>query len=805
MENNTLVIHYHRYDNKYDGWTLWIWFEGISIEINDAQKDKFGLIFNIDIPLYPSIWQIGFLPKYKNWGKKDEPDRLWNWSLPNEIWILEGNESIFIKKPFIDPFIRTAYLDSPKEIIAILTTRVYKKDVASLSPYLLLKDQTRIVPSVILLKDDPRIIRLITPKRIDIDMLPALLYMQGFRPGALHLRKILDSDEFISDESLGVCYTKMETKFSVYSPAAQEIKLRLYDQTQDGKPVIYNLSKGNRGVWSKVISGDLIGKYYTYHVNGFSDYDPDKEILDPHVKCVTAYNGRGMIIDDHTAVKKQPDFPFQDAVIYEMHVRDFTIDEYSGVSQKGKYLGFIEQGTTIPGTKIATALDHLLELGINTVQLMPIQNFEHDQLSGKYFWGYMPVNYNSPDGWYATNPYNDSRIREFKKLVDQLHKRGIKVIMDVVYNHTAEGNPQIRYNFNGVLPNFYYRTHADGSYWNGSGCGNELRTENPMVRRFIVESLKYWIETYRIDGFRFDLLGLMDIITIKEIIHTLREIYPNIFLYGEPWGGGETPFSPIISKGTQRGEGFAVFNDNFRDALRGPWYNNKMPGYIQNGEYVEQVKKGIIGSISDFTDSPLETINYISCHDGQTLWDHITCSTVNNADVTYEHKKLSYKFAMAILLTSQGVPFIHGGEEFLRSKFGSHNSYNQSDEINKIRWELKKINKDIFNYVKGLIRLRKEHPMFRMSELKQIKESFIFFENVPDRCIAYRIKRGISQDKWHEVLVLINPNKQPSTFNIPQGNWHVVVNKDMAGIKTIEIINRASIMADAISMMVMYR
>ena len=320
-----------------------------------------------------------------------------------------------------------------------------------------------------------------------------------------------------------------------------------------------------------------------------------------------------------------------------MHIRDFTVDENSGVTNKGKYLGFVEKGTTIPKSNISTALDHLLELGINTVQLMPVQCFEHDQLSSKYCWGYMSVNFNSPDGWYTTNPYDDSRVKEFKQMVDVLHKNGIKVVMDVVYNHTAESNPQIRYNFNGILPNFYYRTHPDGSYWNGSGCGNEIRSEHPMVRRFIIESLKYWVETYKIDGFRFDLMSLLDIITIKEIAHTLKSMYPNIFLYGEPWTAGDTSLSPSISKGFQRSEGFAVFNDNFRDALKGPCYKI-YPGYFQNGENIEQVKRGIIGSITDFTDSPLETINYITCHDGRILWDQITISTANNTEITYEQK-----------------------------------------------------------------------------------------------------------------------------------------------------------------------
>ena len=376
--------------------------------------------------------------------------------------------------------------------------------------------------------------------------------------------------------------------------------------------------------------------------------------------------------------------------------------------------------------------------------------------------------------------------------------------MDVVYNHTAESNPQIRYNFNGFLPNFYYRTHHDGSYWNGSGCGNELRSEHPMVRRFIVESLKYWINEYKIDGFRFDLMGLIDIITMKEIVHTLKSIYPNIFLYGEPWTAGDTSIWPTISKGVQRSEGFAVFNDNFRDALKGPW-DPIIPGYIQNGENIEQIKKGIIGSITDFTDSPLETINYVSCHDGRTLWDRITIFSAKQSDISNDQKISMFKLAVSIILTSQGIPFIHGGEEFLRSKFGSYNSYNQSDEINKIRWELKKVNKDIFKYIKGLITLRKEHPMFRMANAKQIEESFHFIEKVPDKCIGYSVKKGQTKDKWNEVLVLINPNYKIATFHIPHARWTIVVNKDIAGINKIKVISQSSIKVDPISIMVMYR
>jgi pullulanase len=438
---------------------------------------------------------------------------------------------------------------------------------------------------------------------------------------------------------------------------------------------------------------------------------------------------------------------------------------------------------------------------------MPVQDFEHDDFSDNYFWGYMPVNFNSPDGWFATNLFNDSRIREFKKLVDELHKSGIKVVMDVVYNHTAETSPEVLYNFNGFTPSYYYRQKLDGSYWNGSGCGNEVRSENPMVRRFIVESLKYWVEEYKIDGFRFDLMGLIDIETMREIVKTLRSMEPNIFIYGEPWTAGETPIQPTV-KGTQRKEGFGVFNDHFRDAIKGPWYNVE-PEYVQTGKNVEAIKKGIEGSINDFTDSPLETINYVACHDGLTLWDRLKASTEGSATITEEELKAMDKLCAAIILTSQGVPFIHAGQELLRSKSGSHNSYNQPDEINKIRWKLKEQNNDIFQYYRGLIKLRTEHPIFRMTGVEEIKNNLIFLDSIgikiPKNCIAYKLKRGSSNDSWGEVLVLFNPNRKSEKFVIPKGKWNMVVNDEISGIETIQVIKGKSVKLNSISAMVLHR
>jgi pullulanase len=302
-------------------------------------------------------------------------------------------------------------------------------------------------------------------------------------------------------------------------------------------------------------------------------------------------------------------------------------------------------------------------------------------------------------------------------------------------------------------------------------------------------------------------MGLHDMDTMREIVQTLKSIKPDIFIYGEPWTAGETPIKPTL-KGSQRGEGFAVFNDHFRDALKGPWYSLD-PGFIQKGINISGVKKGIIGSITDFADSPQEVINYVVCHDGRTLWDHLKATMENEKNISDEQFELMDKLAAAILFTSQGVPFIHGGQEFLRSKFGSHNSYNQPDSINMIRWELKQKNYDIFKYYQGLIKLRNEHPIFKMTSAQQINKNLIFLEtkglNVPHNSIAYQISSGISGDSWKKVIVLINPNYTEQDFQIPSGNWKVVVNQKQAGTNIIKTVSKGHVRIKGISAMVLYQ
>jgi pullulanase len=782
------------------------------VELEPAGQDDFGLVFQLNQKDYPPKGNINFLPKYKNWENKGI-ERFWPRTMPKEIWVLEGQNELFTRKPSLSPFVRSAFIDSPNQLVVLLTNPLTHNDLIKSQSQILYNDLTTLEASETTLipanAESSNVLSVKFPQKIDLDNLPGKFNITGFEPGQLIIRGVLDSSEYMTEAKLGLEYSAEKSTFRTWAPGATEVLLNLYKDSQTSEKEVHHLTKKEKGLWEITIQKDLKAKYYTFQVDGpDAQYDKSIEILDPYSTSTTAHNGRSMIFIDDLKIADSPVFEFNEAIIYEVHIRDFSISHNSGIQNKGKYLGFTETGTTLPGTDISTGLDHLVELGVNTLQIMPVQDFEHENVGNNYFWGYMPVNFNAPDGWFASDPTNGSAVVEFKKLVDACHKKGLKVIMDVVYNHTAEGNPNIRYNFNGFVPNFYYRKKLDNSYWNGSGCGNEVRSENPRVRKFILESLKYWVTEYKIDGFRFDLMGLHDHKTMEEIVSQLRAIKHDIFIYGEPWTAGDTPIQPTL-KGDQRGKGFAVFNDHFRDALKGPW-NNLEPGYVQASLNVERVKTGILGSIDDFADNPTEVINYVACHDGRTLWDRIVATTEDSNFYNDTILKAMDKLAAGILLTSQGTPFLHAGQEMLRTKFGSHNSYNQPDKINQIRWDYKQENMDIYHYYQGLIKLRNEHPLFRMKDASTIRKHLKFLDQlgfeVPDGCIAYKLKRsGSDSEKWREVLVLINPHHHASKFNIPENKWILVVNKDRAGTDIIEPVSATTIELAPVSMKVLYR
>lgn len=588
------------------------------------------------------------------------------------------------------------------------------------------------------------------------------------------------ADSIISVEPLGAIYSPESTNFFVWAPTANRVCLRVYESPTGGKPRILNMTRRKDGTWAQTLIGDWKGIYYTYTAEGQdSRFDPSHEVIDPYARAVTAHDGRGIVVFDDTPVSDSPRFPMSRAIIYEMHIRDFTIDPDSGIQRRGKYLGLAETGTNLTGRPdIATGLDHLRDLGVNVVQLMPILEFQNDEANDRYGWGYDSVHFNSPDGWYATERFDARRVTEVKKLVDALHRSGLKVTLDVVFNHTVEslGKHHI-YSFEGLVPGYYYRLKRDGSYWNGSGVGNEFRTEAPMARRFIIDSLKYWVTEYKVDGFRFDLLGLIDALTLEEAVHELRAIKPEILVYGEPWAGGSTPIE-LTGKGVQKGKGWAVFNDHFRDALKGNVFDARATGFVQSGNYVQNVKLGIRGSIDDFSASPIESINYVQCHDNHTLWDRIVISTSDMSSVTNVDRRAMDRLAAAVLLTSQGIPFIEAGQEFLRSRDGDHNSFDKPDSVNMIRWEKKAENLDIYEYYRGLIELRKTHPMLSLSTADGVRSSIKFLDDdlgfeMPSGCIGFQVEDITGSDTWSRALVLFNSQPRSKEIRIPQGEWLV--------------------------------
>ncbi|WP_230869281.1 type I pullulanase [Iocasia frigidifontis] len=604
----------------------------------------------------------------------------------------------------------------------------------------------------------------------------------------------VECNPYYLGEDLGINYSKEKTHFKVWAPTAKWIKLLVYSNENDEQPEITrDFNRDTCGTWVAEIPGDMHGYYFLYRVKVKGKIN---EVIDPYTRAVSTNSKKGLIVDlnrtnpenwenDRRVGLKQP----QDAIIYEVHVRDFSSSPNSGMINKGTYLAFTEKNTTTPdGFK--TGIGHLKELGISHVHLLPVFDFASvdDKQKMDYNWGYDPYYYNVPEGSYTTDPADDTRIKEFKRLVQELHNNGLGVIMDVVYNHTyaTEDSP-----FNLLVPGYYYRFDLYGNYSNGSGTGNEIASEKPMVRKFIVDSVKYWAKEYHIDGFRFDLMALHDKKTISEIEKTLHGIDSSILIYGEPWMGGLSSLdhSQQVHKGTQRGMKIAVFNDDFRNAIKGD--NDGIgTGFVSGREdQAHNIKCGVTGSIfyndyiQGFTDQPSESVNYVSSHDNLTLWDKLNKSNFHDSE---DDRIKMDKLAQAIILTSQGIPFIQGGEELLRTKFGNHNSYQAGDRVNQLKWERKAIYYDVFKYYQGLVTLRKEHPAFKMENAVQIRNSLCFLDT-PHNTVGFWLKNHANNDQWRNIVVLYNPNRVRQEFSLPEeGEWLVVVNDKKAGTNVLE-------------------
>ena len=595
------------------------------------------------------------------------------------------------------------------------------------------------------------------------------------------------AQDFCFDE---MTYSPEETTFKLFAPAnAKNVKVRIYQEGMGGKAVKSAKMKYQNGLWTATVQGDLLGRFYTFDA-GYG------ETPGVFAKAVGVNGQRGAIINDmktwpedwcsdqHPVIKSPADL-----VVYELHHRDFSIAR-KDAKYPGKYLALTEPW----------AIDHLKALGVNAVHVLPSYDYgsvdETELDTPQYNWGYDPVNYNVPEGGYSTNPYDPAaRIREFKQMVQALHKAGIAVILDVVYNHTYNIDNS---NFQKTYPDYYYRKNADGSYSNGSGCGNETASEKPMMRRFMIESVKYWYNEYRVDGFRFDLMGCHDIETMNIIRQELSKLDPSIFIYGEGWSASSCtlPNDQLGMKANiPQMPGIAAFSDEIRDALRGPFSDDSKPGWLGGApDCEESLKFGIVGAISHpqvdmskvnyskapWAIEPTQMMSYVSCHDDMCLVDRLKASipslklsTGKLSDAQMDELIRLDLLAQTAVFTSQGVPFMLSGEELLRNKKGVHNSYESPDSINQLDWQNKVRYPQVFKYYQDLIALRKNHPAFRLGDAHLVRKHLEFLKT-PQGVVAFRLKDYAGRDDWRNIIVILNVNRETATVDIPKGMYVVV-------------------------------
>ncbi|MGD7008006.1 type I pullulanase [Metabacillus sp. 84] len=861
------TINYYRYDGKAKDWDLWIWEDGKDGREVDFAEESEGFAKAV---FEASSSKVNVIARPGNWTTQEMtrtmviPDG----ETSGEGWIVEGDSSVYASKDETDvgEQISSAMMDSLERVSITSSHSLKNEDINGFK----LMDKAankEIDASVKKVKDNQVMLLVEDSGSIDVRN-TYIVKSDRFGEKKVTVRKALDDKKFFyGGDDLGAVYKPGQTDFKVWAPTAEKVSLVLYDSAgtyteqgtvndhADGTEQV--MRREDNGVWSGSGKGDLNGKFYMYKIE-FSDGKVNYAV-DPYAKAVSANGQRSAIVSLEATdpsgwnpMDKPSVASAADASLYELHVRDFSQDPDSGMKYRGKFKAFTETGTkNSSGT--STGIDHLADLGINYVHLLPSYDFKtvnelkaDDPASSdpKFNWGYDPQNFNVPEGSYSTDPADpDVRIKEFKEMVQAMHNKGIRVVMDVVYNHTfeTENGP-----FNKIVPGYFYRTNDSGTYTNGSGTGNEVATERPMVRKYIKDSVKYWAEEYGVDGFRFDLMGLIDVHTMEQLTKELKEqVDPTLLIYGEPWQAGGSPLAESLqtTKGAQKDKGFAVFNDNIRGAIKGGSDDASKGFATGENDREEAIVTGVKGSITDFTNSPLESINYVTAHDNLNMWDKIiktqgleekegfvqikdgklqgedaaAYKTVEEAvaaatphhavssedELSNETVKRSL-LANGIAITSQGIPFIHAGDEMLRTKYGDHNSYKSPDAINQLDWsdltDFDLVNK----YYQGLYKLRSAHPAFKMTEKQQV-EAHVEVLQQQNNVVAYQFKNHANGDKWKNAIVIYNADSSVQKVSLPasENEWKIVVNDRQAGTS---VLGKAKGAAEVqpLSMMVLY-
>jgi pullulanase len=627
-----------------------------------------------------------------------------------------------------------------------------------------------------------------------------------------------DSREFAekytyNGDDLGANYSLKKTTFKVWAPGADSVEALLFaggraDGRSDGgreKPLKrIPLKNAGRGVWAGKAAGDWKNTYYVYAITRSGE---TKQAVDPYARALGVNGWRGMIIDlpstDPPGFREQERPPLEspvDAVIYELHIRDLSMHPESGIQNKGKFLGLAERGTK-NAAGLSTGLDHIRELGVTHIHLLPSFDYktvDEANPAPQFNWGYDPQNYNAPEGSYSTDPYKgETRVLEFKEMVGAVHRSGLRVVMDVVYNHTFDGEKS---NFSILVPGYYYRQNPDGSYSDGSACGNETASDRSMMRKFIIDSVVYWAAEYKIDGFRFDLMGLHDIETMNQVRAALDRIDPTIIVYGEGWTAADSPL-PLSRRALKENapalhERIAFFSDDMRDGVKGSVFIPEEGGFVNAGMRDSDVKFGIAASVRHdgvdiqnvrysrlfWAKEPAQTVNYVSVHDNLTLWDKLVKT---NPGAGGEELLRQNKLAAAIVLTSQGIPLFQAGEEMARTKKGDENSFRSPDSVNQLDWERKTRFAGLVDYYRGLIELRRRWPCFRLRTADEIRRRLRFLPGEKGLIVYTLDNSGGEAAGYAAFTVIFNGLSETRQVELPPGLWDILVNGEAAGTKPL--------------------
>lgn len=820
-----IKLHYNRPDGNYDNWSVWFWAKGAEGTDNPFVEENGEMVCTYVVPT--GATEVGYIVRTPDWQKDVGEDQFIDVAA-----FVSGTIDVYVESGVKG---HTTKAGSDVTMGTKVTAASYDQDKKQVDVTIVNPKDGVEEALVVKSKAGEAVIEEVTGKvdgitgtytiklKDALDLSQKYQVVYGEETCSVIMPDWYSTKEFedqytYTGSDLGSTWTKEATSFRLWAPTAEAVKVLIYGGGSKSNTQLLetvDMKADVNGTWVAKVDGDWNGKFYVYEVT----IEGQKvEACDPYAKATGVNGDRAMIIDlDSTNPEgwdkdKNPnaDLTINDAIIYELHIRDLGTDENSGIENVGKFLSLTEHGTKTPGG-VKTGIDHIKDLGITHLHILPMYDYGSvDEMSsdGQFNWGYDPKNYNVPEGSYSTDPYDGAvRVNEAKQMVQSLHNDGISVVMDVVYNHVYDAS---QFCFNQIVPGYFSRINAEGVYSNGSGCGNDTASERAMVKKYIVDSVLYWTEEYHIDGFRFDLVGLIDTETINEIIKEVHAVRPDVIFYGEGWTMStnvtKDGYNMTTQTNSQMVPGFSFFNDTIRDALKGSVFEETGKGYVQGAIGNKDTIADCFLGLARWCKTPAQTINYASCHDNNTLWDRLQAS---RKDASKEDLIKMNNLTAAIYMLSQGTPFIHAGEEMLRTKVNedgtfNHNSYNASDAVNSIKWGTLEdaTYMDVVDYYKGLIAFRKAHGALRLTTAEDVAAHITSMKDLPDEVNGFVITGGINDEKADAICVIFNPNPEEAKVTLPEGNWNIYINGEDAGTEKLGTAS-GEVTVDGITAMVL--